>query len=131
LRRRVWLWPKRGGNERPITMTEDAKPKWTPGPWTSVPARKIVDGIVDYIGAVDYGIAADVGGKKEIIAEAFGQVSKDEFTPAVGNANIIAAAPELYEALEKITNYYLPPVNPEFAEVWNAARAALRKARGE
>lgn len=45
------------------------------------------------------------------------------------NAHLIAAAPELYAALDAIMEY--PGNNLMAVDITNAAKAALRKARGE
>ena len=50
------------------------------------------------------------------------------------NAHLIAAAPELYEALENLTRLANFPKEASYKEVfesWGKARAALAKARGE
>lgn len=56
---------------------------------------------------------------------------------AVANARLIAAAPELYEALDRIATRasYAPHDDPEkasaeFSKIMNLAHAALAKARG-
>ena len=53
---------------------------------------------------------------------------------AQANARLIAAAPMLLEALERLTRLYdkslMTPVN-EFAPAWAATRAAIRAAKGE
>ena len=67
--------------------------KHTPGPWTikgpSAPNRPKTDG-------GDYAIIAD--GK--IIAEAIYQTDETDFQPVIANARLIAAAPDLLEALK-------------------------------
>jgi hypothetical protein len=69
---------------------------FTPGPWAIRKAKAPTDG------AFDYAIAADVGGREQCIAEAFGRVDSEHFTPAEANAKLIAAAPKLYQALKNI-----------------------------
>jgi hypothetical protein len=44
-----------------------------------------------------------------------------------GNANLIAAAPELLAALERL----IADISPDSAEVWRQAFDAVAKARGE
>lgn len=71
---------------------------YTPGPWESRKAKFPVDG--EY----DFAIGATVDGKRECIAEAFGRCSTTAFPPAEANARLIAAAPDLLEALEAWRN---------------------------
>lgn len=62
--------------------------KYTPGPWDA--SR---DGTPDY--APQYTVYAEATGDR--VATAFG---------AEANASLIAAAPDMYEALARITEYY-------------------------
>lgn len=48
---------------------------------------------------LDFGIRADVAGKKEIIAEVFGRVSKTEFPPARSTAEFMVLACNSHDAL--------------------------------
>jgi hypothetical protein len=97
--------------------------KWTKGPW------KIV-----YGGADDDGYAV-IGSPHRISPIA--NLEPLFFVPA--NAHLIAAAPDLYEALDGMLNRYTTLVNSGDAGFWNpetdaeviAARAALARARGE
>jgi hypothetical protein len=72
--------------------------------------------------------------------------SQDDLTEEEkANANLFAAAPELYEALELITSHFnakdndavtnakneLLRVAPEFSAYFQFAAAAMKKARGE
>ncbi len=96
----------------------------TPGPWRTSGPSKVVSAISD---GGDYAIL-DADG--EIIAEAIRQVGPSDFRPANANARLIAAAPDLLEALEAI----LAEDNPTLAtmnERLEAGRAAIAKARGE
>lgn len=47
------------------------------------------------------------------------------------NANLIAAAPELYEALEAINDYWESGNFSRRKDLWDNMRSALAKARGE
>jgi hypothetical protein len=93
-------------------------PKWTPGPWARYG---------DFIEAKD-------GLEQQIVADLIhcdvGKTPEDEIT---ANANLITAAPELYEALEAICDSAEDGRNvPEWPQGrLVAARAALAKARGE
>lgn len=55
-------------------------------------------------------------------------VSREE---AVANAHLIAAAPELYEALSHLLVIAGFPITDSQSAIFNRARTALRKARGE
>ena len=110
-------------------MTEDAKPKWTPGPWT---AQEISPDDPEW-------------GAFEVFAtEAEGWVA----THVCGgcNASLIAAAPELCDALEttrralQMAMIDLCKMAAEKQEIYRSplmevamenSSAALRKARGE
>jgi hypothetical protein len=91
--------------------------KWTPGPW------KVQSAFIGPLLITAHG---------QLIAK----VGDADFKTAAGNAELIASAPDLYEALERIMEYAHagaricdvdPTVQPEFVK----ARAALKKAKGE
>lgn len=90
--------------------------KGTPGPWV---ASKTGRGIGPVSGLDDQSFGMII------------EVAYVEFDPEieiqVANANLIAAAPELLEALQMIMNgdFYMPK------ESADAARAAIAKALGE
>ena len=89
------------------------QPKWTPGPWRATTHDHPEQGV--YAG---YRIAKMTGG----------EIQRDR-----ANANLIAAAPDLYAALEKALNF-ITNTESEMGETLpcgDAARAALAKARGE
>jgi hypothetical protein len=96
--------------------------KFTPGPWTAVPTT---------FGPIDI-VLAD--GRDVVTVYGGGTDNKK------ANAHLIAAAPELYEALQ-ITMQRLDSANhdsfdgvwleEDFARQTKEARAALAKARGE
>jgi hypothetical protein len=65
----------------------------THGPWESRKAKFPIDG------QFDWGVSAEIDGKRYAIAEAFGRVAQDVLTPAEANARLIAAAPELLQVL--------------------------------
>ncbi len=107
------------------------KPMWTPGPWEVRRAKYPVDG------EFDYAIGAEIDDAQYCIAEAFGRAAEYQYLPAEANAHLIAAAPEMYEALERwlrlATN---PQISSEtywreWPSIRDAADAALAKARGE
>lgn len=88
--------------------------EWTPGPWEAVNERDVDTADGKCIAIMGVGV--------------------DEFE---ANAHLIAAAPDLYEALEKIlrecgdemSDGYL--ANFVHSDKASVARAALAKARGE
>lgn len=87
--------------------------KWTPGPW-------VFDGTgphnvfgCDISNSLGDSIAGSWHGRDEV---------------AKANAHLIAAAPELYDALEEMLRIVGGYEYPETAKM---ARAALTKARGE
>jgi hypothetical protein len=118
---------------------------FTPGPWVPRRAKFPSDG------GIDYGIEVVVDGRKLCIAEAFEVVHFDTRMPAEANARLIAAAPEMFEALRDLLIFYAgkhdgierEQLRADFSGpdgiidegafkelVWNNARAALRKATG-
>lgn len=109
--------------------------KHTPGPWKIKPQRFAKwDAVSAYI-------VADTDKRKTIVAE----VNKEVESWGDGNAYLIAAAPELLEALEKLCQSLEPfkKKDNEFlieaSNRWHAdqresvahALAVLKKARGE
>ena len=103
-----------------------SKTKFTPGPWTS--------GIRGVLGALRFSVAPENDfGKIVSICGDYGAEDKEE---SIANARLIAAAPDMYEALEAAILEYGKPGGP-----WNVpsspgswiekARAAIAKARGE
>jgi hypothetical protein len=101
---------------------------WTEGPWIMAGSDEI-DGLSFYCIEACNGIG---------IAEVSGiyDVKKDDFPlteEALANANLIAAAPEMYEALEAMLSAYCGYSSAE-GQQGSAefdARAALAKALGE
>lgn len=107
------------------------EPKWTPGPWTNS------DGLVNGI-ETRAGFGPSNRTSLDIFDAAEWPLSLDQ--EAQANAHLIAAAPELYEALElaifcMVANEKIK--NPEWDEratptsAIGKARAILAKARGE
>jgi hypothetical protein len=105
--------------------------KWTPGPWR----------INKYgsIGAGEFGSSPIVASIESFWGDAY-LVEGDH----QANARLIAAAPEMADALEPFSreaNSYDPDEDDSHIHIWGdikltlgdlrAARAALRKARGE
>lgn len=93
--------------------------KHTPGPWEVGP---VDDTVVTHVGA---------DGVRLVVAEIDGDYNQPETWPIMeANARLIAAAPELLEALDRIQNW--PRVFDGLrAEDVAFARAAIAKATGE
>ena len=95
------------------------QPKWTKGPWPIKPTgdfKRIVigDGLVDGPGGYE-------------VAEVYSDdCDRDE---AMANAHLIAAAPDLYAALDGLLG--LLDAGSLYEPQAYAARAALAKARGQ
>lgn len=93
--------------------------RWTPGPWIVV-------------NEVIRGAPSQRSGFRRLVATTWDGAHK-------ANARLIAAAPELAEALAALLERYVDLINcgdcgnwdPETEQQVIAARAALRKARGE
>lgn len=98
------------------------QPKWTKGPW-AVERNKRTWGWVDVVGP-----SLGVGGP----TQATDLTLADE-VKRIAEAHLIAAAPDMAEALEKALNF-ITNTESEMGETLpcgDAARAALAKARGE
>jgi hypothetical protein len=95
-------------------------PKHTSGPW-------IVGGMAKADGAFDYAIMAE----GQIIAEVFGRTSEENFQPSDANALLIAAAPEMLEALEKLVNGWMTGSEVITTEMVKYFQQTIAKARGE
>jgi len=96
--------------------------KWTPGPW-----KKQFEFDYEPIYLVSEGnlIATVAPDNLQEATEEFGEVN-------LANARLIAAAPELYEALQGILEIGKRDMsNPKYDGYFNTAKEALAKARGE
>ena len=87
--------------------------KWTPGPWHVPKARGYAHGPVD---------------KNDVPVVTWTGMARPRQENGMANAHLVAAAPDLYEALEAMLDEC---VDDEFAPHVMDARAALAKARGE
>src|SRR5690606_17742348 len=98
--------------------------KGTPGPWRlSSESPTIIKQCTSLIGLPDGGV---------LIGSACGHESSGFFPTneqAISNARLIAAAPELLEALESVLGNCLD--SEGLAAAYAKARAAIAKARGE
>lgn len=99
--------------------------EFTPGPWKTVPPLKP--------GPNQENDRLIVGPHREHVAEVFQyQNPSNQNGPSIANANLIVAAPELYEAAEQV----LQKTNPDVVSVnarraLDKLRAALARAKGE
>ena len=93
--------------------------KWTPGKWSVYEDERET-----YWPGIDAGRTSIVvwGDQQENNG-----VQGDTLEEAKANAHLIAAAPDLYEALDRLVRY----INAPSTEAYLSARAALAKARGE
>ena|ERR1051325_10031204 len=109
---------------------KSAAPDWTPGPWIAKDTMK---------GDYEFSIhSADAAGS--IVAQVGGfRYAPRSLQVTAANARLIAAAPELYAALESIVERPPEPYLPgddvlagmdRVRARFDAARAALKKARG-
>lgn len=107
--------------------------KWTPGPWFLSKKGNISNMVVATTGKWEFG---DYSECICLFQSALGpglHKLKEEEENAKANAHLIAAAPELHEALEDILKLHYCDVFT--AGTWESAmeksRAVLAKARGE
>ena len=100
------------------------EPRFTPGPWEFLEAYSHDD---EYSASRPLTVCSD---SNDDLANVFSSndstvsIARDQ---AIANAHLIAAAPDLYEALAVVVQEWGRPYSPD----WNRARAALAKARGE
>jgi hypothetical protein len=98
--------------------------KWTPGPWHVMVGA--FGKMPDLRSATVYATHEDL----VYVARCDGsQLMIHDKLDAVANAFLIAAAPDLYEALADLVSYYSPD-SDEDNPLWLAARAAINLSRG-
>lgn len=97
--------------------------RWTPGPWIAYPNQ---DENLFYIAQQDG--APYTPGYSDVCGLSCHTWDGERFTVQQANAHLIAAAPELFEALEEML---AECEDDEFAPHVMEAKAALAKARGE
>lgn len=108
--------------------------KLTKGPWTLGTEELAGDGLKVFgASGINVGWTSAVRSRGGVVIDPHCRIEAEE---AKANAALIAAAPELYEALERLSAYLDIPEDENFAEIeesieFKAARAALAKARGE
>ena len=98
----------------------ETKPKFTPGPWYV--DEEFSQAHIRYKEGTRCVVSEEHGG----ICETTRGWEDEQTSPA--NAALIAAAPELYEALRDVLSEFLPNVKGPVTE---RARRALVKAQGE
>ena len=103
--------------------------KWTPGPWSCSTQSKLLR-----VGKVIPGGGVVICGIHRFGARGGAKCSGDP----ISNAHLIAAAPELYDALEAAEESIATfigvhdyPENSGAQDILNQIRSALTKARGE
>ena len=105
--------------------------KWTPGPWQVGYDSKIAPDAKEYnrhpiVGCIDRHAPDPRFPRMQIADIITRRESSDGPIETDANANLIAAAPELYEALEAMRY-----ARGSWLEISSKADAALAKARGE
>lgn len=106
-------------------MSEETK--FTPGPWEACrngecPCRMVWNKPYDMV------VAVAIAASDEQYTCGAGIVDKDMLR---ANSLLIAAAPELYEALSRSLNWLSSYPGGNASGVYEQASAALKKARGE
>lgn len=115
--------------------------KFTPGPWKVGYLKRDV-GVAENTKIGGYMKLFDIRGWGYLTGGGYGGLGlppKDASAIQEANANLIAAAPELYEGLQMMLDHYLELANSGDAGFWNPeeeekiikARSILAKARGE
>ena len=109
--------------------------KPTPGPWEIDDDSQRIDGIGDVrmyrVVAQNGAVVAEFSnaGCNEILYEDDGEATVCHYDlQAIANANLIAAAPDLYAVVNALVDFKVP-FDAEAHSI--AAKAALAKARGE
>ncbi len=106
--------------------------KWTPGPWKW---ETDGEGVARLRQVGRMGTCPDFDGLDPIVDDgSAGGEYGQTIEPNTPNARLIAAAPELYEALEEFERVAESVLDPERAKLDGPlikARAVLAKARGE
>ena len=108
--------------------------KWTPGPW-HVADDHHVRAVLDVRDSDGWDVAKLYSARGDVDTRDSSGVWRDD-PVRIANARLIAAAPELYEALvrleaELVEDKYGENYEPSPFENLAIARAALAKARGE
>ena len=103
--------------------------KFTPGPWEKGRQGEVEECFTP-IHAKTHGALAQVVTEMEDFNPSYpDHLSKK--IEVLANAHLIAAAPELYEALETMLQFFYIPYSEGQKGAQDKARTALAKARGE
>lgn len=112
--------------------------KPTPGPWEIDDDRQYIDGIgtvvMHRVVAQDGRVVAEFSnaGCNEIAYEDDGEGCGRHYDyQAMANARLIAAAPEMADAIEALLDSYEPHPGGSAYDAYMSAKAALAKARGK
>jgi len=100
--------------------------KWTPGPWV-----RYFDNECNHFYIAQQDGAPYTPNYSDVACMRVETYGGEYHAIQQSNANLIAAAPELYEALDSLANHFPPCATEGEFEALNAAYAALAKARGE
>lgn len=99
---------------------------WTPGPWQRSPSQGSGGSFIEHIDQ-EY-----VGHMVAFVHASHGMFDAPVATERdVANAHLVAAAPELYEALDQAVTSMRDSGYPASNSAVKAAKAALSKTRGE
>jgi len=93
--------------------------KWTPGPWKN-------HGRIEGAPGPEHSAVAAYTLLARVYSTAFGDTENQD-----ANATLIAAAPELYEALLTLAHCTIATTSSEWDAAWKKADKALAKARGK
>ena len=96
----------------------------TLGPWKVFPADKIKGR------PVNVSVPAEGGWRVTLFPMGVGVPGDDE-TEREANASLVAAAPEMLDALKAIVNYGANPQGPFAWEILDQAKAVIAKAEGK
>jgi hypothetical protein len=99
-----------------IAGIRERRAKITPGPWEVKRAKYSTDG------AYDYGVGALVNGERKCIAEVFGRVAENAYTPADINAAFIAHAPTDIDTLLSVLTALQSRVSAQQRDLQEMAR---------
>ena len=99
--------------------------KFTPGPWKSGKNPCMTTVLDGYEGKAIY---SKNGSYHIAWANAENEDGEIDIQTALANANLIAAAPEMYAELDHLKNYF---IQPYYRIIFDRIEELLRKARGE
>jgi hypothetical protein len=100
--------------------------KHTPGPWHVLPLQSNIAADIQEPGSFSIGNSADVN-QAVILCSRFPWLERADEMNA--NAHLIAAAPELLEALVRVNSLFTVGIDPRLDDALSSARAAIAKAQ--